>query len=83
MTIIYVENDLESGNIIKIVETFGGHTIQRDLKPGENARVSVSRYKSIIVEEVRQRPASTESASLVPLHAAHDTWPSFLERRCG
>jgi hypothetical protein len=83
MTVIYVENDLESGNVIKIVETFRGHTIQRDLKPGENARVSVSRYKSIIVEEVHQRPVSTEGASVIPLRPAHDTWPSFLERRCG
>ncbi|HEY2660893.1 MAG TPA: hypothetical protein VGI79_14325 [Caulobacteraceae bacterium] len=88
MTVIFVENALESGNIVKITETFGGHSIHRDLRPGENARVSVSRYKSIVVEEVGLRSLENgaeagPSERVGRWQAQSDTWPSFLQRRCG
>ena len=83
MTVIFVENALESGNIVKIIETFGGHTIRRELRPGENARVSVSRYKSIVVEEVSLRPNEAQVPGAERWEGQPDTWPSFLQRRCG
>ncbi len=88
MTVIFVENDLESGSIVKIIETFGGHTIHRNLRPGENARVSVSRYKSIVVEEARLWPVECGAEAANPPKVGRwqtqsDTWPSFLQRRCG
>ena len=88
MTVIFVENAPESGNIVKIIETFGGHSIHRNLRPGENARVSVSRYKSIVVEEVHLRAVETDASEAAPQtvgrwQAQSDTWPSFLQRRCG
>lgn len=83
MTVIFVENAPESGNVVKIIEVFGGHTIRRDLRPGENARVSVSRYKSILVEEVSLEADRADEASRGGRGAPSDSWPTFLQRRCG
>ena len=52
MTTIFIENVLGSGQVVKIVEDFGDYAVNRDLKPGEHARVAVGPYKSIVVREV-------------------------------
>jgi len=87
MTTIFVENCLENGAVVNIVERFGGSAIHRSLKPGENARITLSRHKSILVEAVERETAN--EAALNDLRAVWtpaqtpDTWPSFLQRRCG
>ena len=52
MTTIFIENSHGSGQVVKIVEDFGDYAVNRDLKPGEHARVAVGPYKSIVVREV-------------------------------
>jgi hypothetical protein len=51
-TLIFVENVLGSGQVVKLTEDFGDYSVSRDLRPGENARLVVSQFKSISVEEV-------------------------------
>jgi hypothetical protein len=51
-TCIYVENILGSGQIVKLTEDFGDYSVSRDLQPGENARLIVSPYKSIWLQEL-------------------------------
>jgi hypothetical protein len=50
-TLIYVENVLGSGQRVKLVEDFGDRSVSRHLQPGESARLVVSPFKSITVEE--------------------------------
>lgn len=50
-TLIFIENVLGSGQMVKLTEDFGDSLVSRDLKPGENARLVVSPFKSISVEE--------------------------------
>ena len=79
-TLIFVENVLGSGHVVKLTEDFGDHAVSRDLKPGEHARLVVSPFKSISVEEVplpaNDRPAPHPSIASLPK-------PRILERRCG
>jgi hypothetical protein len=51
-TCIYVENVLGSGHVVTLIEDFGDHTVRRDLQPGENARLIVSPFKTICVQEL-------------------------------
>lgn len=51
-TLIYIENVLGSGQMVKLREDFGDYSVSRDLKPGEHARLVVSPFKSLSVEEV-------------------------------
>ena len=51
-TLIFVENVLGSGQVVKLTEDYGDYSISRDLRPGENARLVVSPFKNISVEEV-------------------------------
>lgn len=85
MTTIFVENCLENGAVINIVERFGGCAIHRSLKPGENARITLSRYKSILVETAAAKVETAENdlGSIWATEQAPDTWPDFLQRRCG
>lgn len=83
MTTIFVENCLENGTVVRIVERFGGCALHRTLKPGENARLTLSRYKSITVEEVQAASPEADLSAIWTPQPASDTWPGFMQRRCG
>jgi hypothetical protein len=51
MTIVFIENILGSGQVIHVLEDFGDHVVEHKLEPGDNARIAVSRFKSIVVNE--------------------------------
>ena len=81
-TLIFIENVLGSGQMVKLTEDFGDYSVTRDLKPGENARLVVSPFKSIAIEE--------SPLSAIVTAAAHEgsrvtSFPTSrtLERRCG
>ncbi len=81
-TLIFIENVLGSGQVVKLTEDFGDYSVTRDLRPGENARLVVSAFKSISVEEV---PMSAMVASVANETRRLTTFaaPRTLERRCG
>ncbi len=60
-TLIFVENVLGSGRVVKLTEDFGDYTVSRELLPGENARVAVSPFKVVSLEEAPTRAVSTGS----------------------
>ena len=80
-TLIFIENVLGSGQVVKLTEDFGDYSVSRDLRPGENARLVVSPFKSISVEEVPlgalAAPAN-EGRKITTLPT-----PRTLERRFG
>jgi hypothetical protein len=81
-TLIFIENVLGSGQVVKLTEDFGDYSVSRDLRPGENARLVVSPFKSISVEEVpisAIMAAAANEGRRVTSFAA----PRRLERRCG
>lgn len=51
MNIVVIENVLGSGQVITVLEDFGDSIVERDLKPGEHARIVVSRFKSVVLKE--------------------------------
>jgi hypothetical protein len=51
MNILFIENELGSGQIFTVLEDFGNRVVERQLRPGENARIVVSRFKSVVVTE--------------------------------
>jgi hypothetical protein len=51
MTIVLIENIAGSGQLITVQEDFGHHLVEHRLRPGDNVRIAVSRFKSIIVKE--------------------------------
>ena len=51
-TLIFIENVLGSGQVVKLTEDFGDYSVTRELRPGENARLVVSPFKSVTVEEI-------------------------------
>ena len=53
MTIVFIENILGSGQLIEVLEDFGDHVVQHRLRPDDNARIAVSRFKSIVVTEAQ------------------------------
>jgi hypothetical protein len=81
-TLIYIENVLGSGQVVKLTEDFGDYSVCRDLQPGESARLVVSPFKSIAVEEAPlahaqpRLPGNVRKRMPLPL-------PPALERRCG
>jgi hypothetical protein len=81
-TLIFIENVLGSGQVVKLTEDFGDYSVTRDLRPGENARLVVSAFKSISVEEV---PMSAMVAAVASETRRLTTFaaPRTLERRCG
>jgi hypothetical protein len=80
-TLIFIENVLGSGQMVKLTEDFGDYSVTRDLKPGENARLVVSPFKSISVEEA---PLGAAAAAVgATLGGAGFPAPRGLERRCG
>ncbi len=81
-TLIFIENVLGSGQMVKLTEDFGDYSVTRDLRPGEHARLVVSPFKSISVEEMPVgaviAAAANETRRAVGFPA-----PRKLERRCG
>ncbi len=60
MTMVFIENVLGSGQVITVLEEFRGRVTERELKPGDNARVPVSRFKSVVVKEALTPPSAFE-----------------------
>jgi hypothetical protein len=83
MTTIFIENCIENDDLIKIVERFGGCAVHRSLRPGENARITLSRSKSILVEAVENEATKPDLGAVWATDPATETWPGFLRRRCG
>jgi hypothetical protein len=81
-TQIFIENVLGSGQMVKLTEDFGDYSVSRDLKPGENARLVVSPFKSISIEEA---PISAIVAAAATSGVRVASFPASrsLERRCG
>ena len=80
-TLIFVENVLGSGQVVKLTEDFGDYSVARDLRPGENARLVVSAFKTLTIEEV---PLSLASPPPRLGPNVRTFWPPRnLERRCG
>jgi hypothetical protein len=81
-TLIFVENVLGSGQVVKLTEDFGDYSVTRDLRPGEHARLVVSPFKTVTVEEVPVSRTAPGAANLG--HTIHTfPTPRTLERRCG
>jgi hypothetical protein len=51
MTIIFIENEVGSGQIVSVAEAFRKLTVERNLRPGESGRFLMSPFKSIVVNE--------------------------------
>lgn len=51
MNILFIENEFGSGQIFTVLEDFGNRVVERQLRPGENARIIVSQFKSVVVTE--------------------------------
>ena len=81
-TLIFVENVLGSGQVVKVTEDFGDYSVCRDLQPGEHARLVVSPFKTIKVEEAPLAARARPAIPLRPTLAALPT-PRGLERRYG
>jgi hypothetical protein len=82
-TLVFIENVLGSGQVVKLTEDFGDYSVSRELRPGENARLVVSPFKSISVEEIplshlAPPPAANEGRRIATFPA-----PRSLERRFG
>ena len=82
-TLIFIENVLGSGQVVRLTEDFGDYSVSRELRPGENARIVVSPFKSFSVEETpamtaHQPAAANEARRVTPLAA-----PRVLARRYG
>jgi hypothetical protein len=82
-TLIFVENVLGSGQVVKLTEDFGDYSVSRDLRPGENARLVVSPFKSISVEEVPLATVATPANANEGRRIATFPAPRTLERRFG
>ena len=81
-TLIFIENVLGSGQVVKLTEDFGDYSVTRDLRPGEHARLVVSPFKAISVEEVpvaMTTPIAANQGHTIRSFPA----PRTLERRCG
>ena len=51
MNMVFIENTAGSSQVITIIEEFAGHSVSRDLNPGENTHIPVGQFKSIVVRE--------------------------------
>ena len=80
-TLIFVENVLGSGQVVKLTEDFGDYSVTRELRPGENARLVVSAFKTLTIEEIQ---VSLDAAPMTakPIIRAFPA-PRTLQRRCG
>lgn len=82
-TLIFVENVLGSGQVVKLTEDFGDYSVTRDLRPGEHARLVVSPFKTVTVEEAPLGMALTPSVATAGRTIHTFPAPRSLERRCG
>jgi hypothetical protein len=82
-TLIFIENVLGSGQVVKLTEDFGDYSVSRDLRPGENARLVVSPFKSISVEEIPLAAMATPRAANEGRRISTFPVPRTLERRFG
>jgi hypothetical protein len=82
-TLIFVENVLGSGHVVKLTEDFGDYTVSRDLRPGEHARLVVSPFKTVTVEEAPLVFASPPDVASESHTIRTFPTPRSLERRCG
>jgi hypothetical protein len=80
-TLIFIENVLGSGQVVKLIEDFGDYSVTRDLRPGENARLVVSPFKTVSLEEAPMSGVST--AANETRRIATFPGPRAAERRCG
>ena len=83
-TTIYIENARDSGQMITVTEDFGDYSVNRDLKPGENARVAVSAFKSVMLKEIplrRRDNAAKAKARRASFFATQ--LPKVLQHRYG
>jgi hypothetical protein len=82
-TLIFIENVLGSGQVVKLTEDFGDYSVTRDLRPGEHARLVISPFKTLSVEEVPMSlptpPLAANEGHTIRTFPA----PRTLERRCG
>lgn len=51
MNLVFIENTPGSGQIIIVSEVFEGSVVSRRLEPGDSARIVISRFKSIAIDE--------------------------------
>jgi hypothetical protein len=51
MNMVLIENVAGSSQVITIIEEFAGHSVSRDLNPGDHASIPVTQFKSITVRE--------------------------------
>ena len=80
-TLIYIENVLGSGQTVKLTEDFDDYSISRDLRPGEHARLVISQFKSLSIEEVPlARSAANTAERTAPIEFGT---PQLLARRFG
>jgi hypothetical protein len=51
MNLVFIENAPGSGQIIIVSEAFEHCVVSRRLEPGDSARIVMSRFKSIVIDE--------------------------------
>lgn len=78
MTIIVIENASGSGRAVTVAETFETQTIDRNLRPGESARLLLSPFRSIVIHEAALAAAAPASAATASFSA---TQPSYVPIR--
>jgi hypothetical protein len=81
-TLIFIENVLGSGQAVKLTEDFGDYSVSRDLRPGENARLVVSPFKTISLEEAPLSAFPSLAANEGRRIATYPA-PRAAERRAG
>jgi hypothetical protein len=82
-TLVFVENVLGSGHVVKLTEDFGDHVVSRDLNPGEHVRLVVSPFKTISVEEAPALAKDAPKPAAIGPNRVSLPKPRILERRCG
>ena len=82
-TLIFVENVLGSGQVVKLTEDFGDYSVSHELRPGENARLVVSPFKTISLEETPLCVGGAPSAANEARRITTFPPPRLAERRCG
>ena len=80
-TLIYIENVLGSGQTVKLTEDFDDYSVSRELRPGEHARLVISQFKSLSIEETPIKAAGAGKAeNTAPIEFGT---PRRLARRYG
>jgi hypothetical protein len=83
-TLIYIENVLGSGQVVSLTEDFSDYSVSRDLRPGEHARLVVSPFKIISVNDVSNcGRAQTLACANEAERSAGPPGPALLQRRYG